>query len=252
MAFYDSIMNPLLNINPFLAIFIISFLLSAMITILYKYMTDQELMKTLKQDLKSIQKEIKALKDHPEKMMKKQQEAMEKNMKYMMNSMKPTLITFIPIILVFGWLNANFAFEPITPGQEFDMEVMFNRDVYGYIELIPPNSNNSILYLENDLVKQIGSRKMFFKFRALEEGVWDIVFRVNNQTDYPVSVMIDEENYIKPEFTKFDGKDIKSINVGNEKKVVLNLFGWEMGWLAAYIILSIIFSMSLRKLLKLH
>ncbi|MFT4297560.1 MAG: EMC3/TMCO1 family protein [Candidatus Woesearchaeota archaeon] len=252
MSFFNPIMAPFLNMNPLLAIFIISLTLSVMITIIYKLMTDQELMKTLKQDLKSIQKEVKALKDHPEKMMKKQQEAMEKNMKYMMHSLKPTLITFIPILLVFGWLNANFAYEPIVPGQEFDVTVTLNRDVYGNIMLVPPSANNSIEYLEQDLTKQITSREMSFRFRAVEKGIWDFSFILNNETEYPVSVKVDDKEYIGPEYSRFEDRNIRKIHVGNEKKVVLNLFGWEMGWLAAYIILSIIFSISLRKILKLH
>jgi uncharacterized membrane protein (DUF106 family) len=32
----------------------------------------------------------------------------------------------------------------------------------------------------------------------------------------------------------------------------MNLFGWEVGWLGTYIVFSIVFSMGLRKILKLH
>jgi len=215
-------------------------------------MTDQELMKTLKADIKGAQKEMKAFKDNPEKMMKMQKQAMEKNMKYMMHSMKPTLITFIPIILVFGWLNSNFAYLPIQPDQEFDMVVTFNKNVYGDIEVIPPPINNSIILLEKENAKRIMSKELSFRFKAVEEGTYDVVYLVNNATEYRVSVMVDEENYIKPDNTKFEGRDIKKIDVGNPKKIVLNLFGWEVGWLGTYIIFSIVFSMLLRKILKLH
>jgi len=252
MSFLDPIFDPLLTINPFIAILLLSFILSVLITVIYKLMTDQDLMKTLKQDMKSAQKEMKKLKDNPEKLLKMQKQTMDKNMKYMMHSMKPTLITFIPIILVFGWLNANLAFEPITPGEEFDVMVNMNKNVYGNIEVFPPQINNSITYLENSNVKMISSKEMSFKFRADGEGIWDMVFRVNNQTDYAVKVMVDEEDYIKPEYTKFDGNEIKEINVGNGKKIVLDLFGWKMGWLAAYIIFSIVFSLGLRKIFKIH
>jgi len=252
MSLLDPILSPLLNISPFLAVLIVSLTLSIIITIVYKFMTDQELMKTLKADMKSMQNEMKELKNNPEKLMKKQKIAMEKNMKYMMHSMKPTLITFIPIILVFGWLNANFAYEPIVPGQEFDILVTMNKNIYGDIELIPPGINDSIEYLETDYVKQINSKEISFKFKAEQEGTWDLGFKVNNGTLYPISVKVDQEKYSSPEFKRFQGKDIKKIVVGNDKKIVLNLFGWEIGWLMAYIIFSIVFSLGLRKLLKLH
>jgi uncharacterized membrane protein (DUF106 family) len=252
MSWLDPMLGPLLDINPFLAVFLVSFLLSILITIIYKLMTDQELMKTLKEDMKAAQKEMKLLKDNPAKLIEHQKKAMEKNMKYMMHSMKPTLITFIPIILIFGWLNANFAYEPILPGEEFDVLITLNSGVYGHIEAFPPRVNNSIVLIETSAVKEINSKTVSYKFKGLSEGEWDVVFKVNNETDYVKSVRIDEQKYASPIEKRFEGKDVKEIKVGYQKKIVLDIFGWKMGWLATYIILSIIFSMSLRKLLKLH
>lgn len=100
----DALLGPLLNMPDPYGLLAISFMITGLITLAYKFMTDQELMKSLKEELKEIQKELKKLKDNPEKMMEVQKKAMEKNMKYMMHSMKPTLITFIPIIIIFGWL----------------------------------------------------------------------------------------------------------------------------------------------------
>ncbi|MFT4303246.1 MAG: EMC3/TMCO1 family protein [Candidatus Woesearchaeota archaeon] len=249
---FDAILRPLLSMNPFWAIFLISFSLALMITIIYKFMTDQELMKTLKADMKALQKEMKSLKDNPEAMLKKQQHAMEKNMKYLTHSMKPTLVTFIPIILVFGWLSSNFAYEPIIPGDEFDITLELNRGVYGFIEVVPPDFNNSILFLEQNKTKMINSNMISFRFLAEEFGEYDVIFILNDYLEFPVRVLIDEEKYGTVDFTRFDSKEVKKISTGNQKKIVLNLFGWELGWLGSYIILSIIFSIGLRKLLKLH
>ena len=107
-SFFDAVFGPILGLPNPLGLLIISFILTAIITVIYKYMTDQELMKTLKEDIKAMQKQMKELKDNPEKMMAVQKEAMQKNMKYMMHSMKPTLITFIPIIIIFGWLRSHY------------------------------------------------------------------------------------------------------------------------------------------------
>lgn len=105
----DTITNPLFNNlpEPF-PILIISFVLTLATTLIYKYATDQEVMKTLKEDMKAMQAEMKTLKDKPEKMMALQKDAMQKNMKYMMKSFKPMLITFIPIVFIFGWMRAHY------------------------------------------------------------------------------------------------------------------------------------------------
>ncbi|RME55497.1 DUF106 domain-containing protein [Candidatus Woesearchaeota archaeon] len=109
----ESIFDPTLgwllsNLPSPWGLFAVSFLLTLLITLIYKWVTDQELMKTLKEDMKSMQKELKELKDDPQALMAKQKEVMEKNMKYMMHSFKPMLITFIPIILIFGWLRKYY------------------------------------------------------------------------------------------------------------------------------------------------
>lgn len=98
------ILGPIMNLPEPFGLLVISFLLTAVMTLVYKFMTDQKMMKELKDELKLLQKEMKELKDNPTKMMEVQKKAMEKNMKYMMHSMKPTIITFLPIIVIFSWL----------------------------------------------------------------------------------------------------------------------------------------------------
>ena len=50
------IFAPLLKLPIFWAILIIALFVSLIITFVYKWMTDQHLMKTLKEDIKSFQK----------------------------------------------------------------------------------------------------------------------------------------------------------------------------------------------------
>ena len=128
-ALLDPIFSPLLKMNSLLAIGIISFLIAIVITVIYKYVTDQDLMKRLKTEMKEFQKQTKELKAHPEKAMAVQKKAMETNMKYMMHSMKPTLFTMLPIILIFGWLNAHMAYHPLLPCREFTATVNFSAKV---------------------------------------------------------------------------------------------------------------------------
>ena len=65
----ENVTGPLLSINPGLLIVVLSFLLSLLITLIYKWMTDQQLMKSLKDDIKQHQQEMKKHRDNPKKMM---------------------------------------------------------------------------------------------------------------------------------------------------------------------------------------
>ncbi|MEA3378068.1 MAG: EMC3/TMCO1 family protein [Nanoarchaeota archaeon] len=108
-SIFDPTLGRVLNSLPQpWGLLIISFLLTALITLVYKYATDQEIMGTLKGDIKSLQNEMKQFKDNPSKAMELQKKAMSKNMEYMKYSFKPMLITFIPLIIIFGWLRGHY------------------------------------------------------------------------------------------------------------------------------------------------
>ncbi|MFO8016397.1 MAG: EMC3/TMCO1 family protein [Candidatus Woesearchaeota archaeon] len=285
MGFYDSldsvlspVLDPFLKLNPLVAIILLSFILALIITIIYKYMTDQELMKTLKSDIKSMQKEMKQLRDKPQKMMEVQKKAFEKNMKYMMQSMKPTLVTFIPIILIFGWLSGNFAYEPVSPGEKFSTYIFFeDEDAAEQAEIIVPEGLTLLSGRTSD-VNMIGAEdnpdELPFDNHYLTSRRYGKVF--DDDTDvyfagwelegkagkYTIEYVVDGKNYFKdvivsrvryedPIKEVHDGT-VSGVIIDQGKLVILNIFGWGIGWLGTYIIFSIIFSMGLRKILKLH
>jgi len=85
-------------------ILLISFFLSLVVILIYKKFTDQEVMKSLKQEIKEITNESKRIKDDPKRALELQKKAMEKNWEYMKHSLKPMLITMLPLLLLYGWL----------------------------------------------------------------------------------------------------------------------------------------------------
>ena len=91
------------------SILIMSFILTFLITIIYKYTTDQILLKDLKGQVKVYQKQTAQLRKDgdTEKMMEVNKKAMKLNLQYMKHSFKPMLYTFIPVILIFGWVRNN-------------------------------------------------------------------------------------------------------------------------------------------------
>ncbi len=64
-------------------------------------------MKNLKEEIDKINKEMKKNMHDQKKVMSMQKEAFNKQMVMMRHSLNSTLITFLPIIILFGWLRAN-------------------------------------------------------------------------------------------------------------------------------------------------
>ncbi|MCK4860054.1 MAG: DUF106 domain-containing protein, partial [Candidatus Omnitrophica bacterium] len=193
-----------------------------------------------------LQAEMKELRKEPEKAMQVQKQVMQTNMKYMKQSFKSMFYTFIPIIIIFSWMNVNLAYEPILPGQEFTTSVVFGDNAFGAIELSVPDGiiidGAAKKEVKDSVVKWILNGK---KGEYLLEYVFD-------GKKYSKEVLITEENRYKEPVKRIKGDIIKSIEIGNVPKKVLNLFGWKIGWLGTYIIFSIIFSMVIRKIIKVY
>lgn len=249
--FLDPIFAPLLKIPAFFAIFIISLLLSLIITIIYKLMTNQEEMRSLKADIKKHQKDMKLSRDNPTKMREIQKLAMDKNMKYMMQSMKPTLVTFIPVIFLLGWLSSHVAYYPIAPGVNFTTTSVFEPGYVNNITLTIPKGITLFSLASQPIVN--GEAKWVLKG---EPGKYTkgLEYKFGGE-GYTKTVIITDEpgNYETPS-EKIKNSKLKEIRIDNlviKPLGDVSLFGWHPGWLGTYIILSLIFSMSLRKLFKL-
>ena len=243
----DPIFRPLLGLNPLFAVGLVSLLVSVIITVIYKFTTNQDLMKSLKDELKELQKEMKALKENPAEMMKVQKRAMETNMKYMMQSFKSTLYTFLPIILIFAWMSANFAFNPISPDEQFQVLLNFEKGTTGNVLLTVPEGIEIIGDAEKEASPQV-----IYNLKGIE-GVYNegnaLKFEYNDRTFFKDVIITNNQNYAQKEL-KIQNSNLQSIVMGYHKKVILPIINW--GWLGSYIIFSIAFSMLLRKWLKVY
>ncbi len=243
----DPVLKPILTLPPFWGILIISLIIAVIMTFIYKWMTDQHLMKALKDDIKKFQKEMKLLRHDPQKMLSMQKKAMETNMKYMMHSMKPTIFTIIPIILIFGWLTSNIAYLPIMPEQEFTTTAMFAKEIVGSIEIVPPEN----FELKSNMTQEIIDNKASWTLIAPEEGEYTIEYIFSGKSYFKDIIITTKQKYAPVKET-IKNSELKMITIDNPPLKVLNLFGWRIGWLGSYIIFSIVFSMLLRRWLKIH
>lgn len=249
MAYFDFlnvVFAPLVKLPVLWTIIILSLIISLIIIIITKYTTNQTLMKNLKEEIKNHQKQIKELKNEPAKAMEIQKKAMEVNMKYMMHSLKPTLITFIPIILIFGWMSSTFAFESIKPGQEFSVAVFFEKNANGNAEIIVPEE---ITIMDNKL-ERIENSRASWKLKG-SEGEHLLEFLYDNEKQQHGVLVTNGNKYLNP-ITKTKGA-ITSIQTDHKKLVVMPI-GYKdwFGWLGTYILFSLAFTMALRKIMKVY
>jgi uncharacterized membrane protein (DUF106 family) len=249
----NPVLGPLLKLPLVLTIAIIALLVSVIITVVYKFTTNQSLMKDLKGELKELQNEMKELRNHPDKALEVQKKMMETNSKYMSHSLKSTFYTLIPVILIFGWANASLAYEPILPNQEFTVEASFVRGMTGTINFVAPEgitvNGNSTKVVEDGKVAWVlkGKEGDYVGGNALE-------FEFNDNAAYKDVIISAEQRYANPIENVRGVPGLKTIKVNNEQKKVINLpfriLGYGGGWLGTYIIFSMMFSSLLGKYMK--
>jgi len=105
----------ILGLEPVWAIMLISLILSLITTLVYKFLTDQKVMRELREQMKKYQEQIKNARDDPQKVLELQNKIMDLNSKYMKQNLKPMLATLIPFIIVFKILNSIYAGVPVIP-----------------------------------------------------------------------------------------------------------------------------------------
>ncbi|MFP4402918.1 MAG: EMC3/TMCO1 family protein [Candidatus Woesearchaeota archaeon] len=265
----DPIFSPLLVLEPLLSLVIISFLIALLTTLAYKKFTDQSLMKDLKDEIKTLQKQMKELKDKPDKMLKVQKKVMDTNMKYMMHSLKPMFFTFIPIILIFGWLHSHMAYYPIVEDQEFTVTIFFeeNYDDLVSLEKLP----NDVFLVKGDLNQKIADYNTEWVLTG-KQGDYNLKFNFKDEIfEKIIKIAKDEKKreYASPVISQKDNQmfsefGIERVEVNNQRVRplkdapfvggILGSIPWvgNFGWLGTYILLSIFFSITLRKLLKVY
>ncbi len=97
-----------ITVNPLLSIIIFSGIITLISTLVTKWLTNQEHLKSLKERQKQIQKDMKNHKPGEKMFEELQNEMLQISMTMMKSSFKPMLVTIVPFILFFNWLRKTY------------------------------------------------------------------------------------------------------------------------------------------------
>ena len=241
----DPVLSPMLNsLGTLWFIVAISFIVSLITVIVYKYTTDQLLMKNLKEEINNLNKEAKKNMQDQKKAMGMHKEMFSKQMTMMKHSLMSTFITIIPILLLISWMNVHLAFSPIEEGQQFTVTVSFDDYIGNAVLLVPEG-----VTIIDDAVKET-AKKVEWRLSG-KTGEYLLEWEVDSRS-YTKDIVIGTEQKYSEQIKKVDDGIVKYMQINYKPMKILNLLGWKIGWLGSYIIFAIIFSIVLRKLLKVY
>lgn len=258
---------------PIITIVLVSLLVSVISVIVYKFTTNQQKLKGIHEEQKKLRDEIKKSQNNPEKAMKLNKRAMELSMEMMPESMKSMIFTFIPIIIIFGWLSANMSYMPLYAGDSFTTTVTLEKMLPGQQMTLESTPGLGIVSAST---QDVVGTSVSWEVKSQAPGTYNLTYTYGSgqySESYTLPVKISEEGkreYLNPVlgrqrkilFVIPAGEGIpKESNILQIKVDMqpirplgqsFNIFGWHPGWLSIYIISSLIFTSILRKRLKVY
>ena len=112
-SFMDPVFGRLIEINVYLGFIVIVGLITFLLTLAQKYLSDQAQLKEIRKEQKYLQEEMKKYKDHPEKLLELQKQQLAFMPRTMDITMGSMAYTAIPILLFFRWFYDYFAENPV-------------------------------------------------------------------------------------------------------------------------------------------
>lgn len=242
----DPILNPLLLLHPTVAMLLLSFAITLIITLIYKYTTKQAVMKELRDQLKKGRERVRKVKNDPKKQLEIQRSMMSTQHKYMMHSFRAMIFTFLPIIILLGWLQTHFAIDPYSPDDIIDVSAQFVTGARGEVTL---SADADIVFVTNATQRiDTDTRSAQWQIQA-PNGTHILRFDSDGEVAQTPLVV---GSRILPYGGTTRSEIYRSVRVEYDKLIILNLFGWKLGWFGAYFLFSIFFSIALRKLLRVY
>ncbi len=264
MSFLDPVFNPvfqplLRTIGVFWTIAIIAVVYSLYATFVYKYLTNQSRLKEIKDRQKDLQKDLRSIsKDKPDEMMKIHKELMSLNKDYMFQaSFKPRVMiaTMIPALIIFTWMAGALAYEPIHAGEMYSVVGTFAPGVSGNALIVADEGTTVLGNASVPIVAGEDGGLARWNLNSTTLGTHHLTVSVNGQNQTKEVLVTDTFGY-SDAIELYSKSDIKSISIEYDKLHPLHEsvhpFGWYPGWLAIYVILSLILSISLRKFLNVY
>ena len=116
---FDVVLSPFSGMSPYAGLTAVSVVTGIVMVFLYKWTTDQEKLKKVRDKIKVHFLEIRLYKDDMAEMFSIQKDILKENFRYLRLTLKSAIILIIPILFIIFDLNVRYSYHPIRPGASF-------------------------------------------------------------------------------------------------------------------------------------
>lgn len=263
---FEIIFFPFRNMSPWIGMILISFLTALLMLFVFRFTSNQQGIKNVKNKIKAHLLEFRLFKDSLNILLKAQGKILRYNLKYIGYSAKPLLVMIIPLILILIQLNLWFGYNSITPGQKavLKAELEMNQSLLDTEFKIETSSG---LVVETAPLRIEEKGEVNWRLHIKEAGIHELTLTVNGQrivkqvavAQSPlckISPVRIRRNFMGELFNPGEAPlpgniPIKSVEITYPSRS-MNLFGWCIHWIIVYFTLSIIFGFAFKGVFKIE
>ncbi|MFQ6082152.1 MAG: hypothetical protein ACE5WD_02195 [Candidatus Aminicenantia bacterium] len=261
---FEFLFFPFKSIHPWYGMIFISFLTGLLMLFIFRYTSNQEGIRKVKNRIKAHLLEIRLFKDDLGLMFKAQKNILQNNLIYMKYSLKPMLVMIIPLILILIQLNLWFSQKPLEPNQSAIVILNLQPNV-SPIETSVKIRTPEGVSVETPALRIMNKPQINWRIRAEKYGQFNIEFETS-ETKLNKKLIVSPRKFIKLSSKKVSKNFIDEIVYPGEPPLPrnpvvrsieikypparLNFLGLKIHWLIAFFVLSILFGFSLKRFFK--
>lgn len=265
-SLFDIIFYFFRGMHPWVGMIVISFLTALLMLAVYRFSSNQEGIRNVKNKIKAHLLELRLFKDDLVTTFKAQGSLLRYNFRYIGYAFMPMLVMIVPLILIIIQLEFWFDYRSLHPGEQALLKVKLNEKYDPLdldISLEPPPG----IVIETPPVRIAEEREVSWRLKVTENGIHDLIVLASGEPISkrvavggvplaqisPVKVQkgfLDELLYPAESPIPKDSP-LKRIEISYPFER-MNFFGWHLHWLIPYFVLSIIIGFALKGFFKIE
>lgn len=262
---FDLLMKPFQSLDPLWSLSLFSLVTGIIMLLIFRYTSDQKGIKEAKDLIKAYLLEIRLFKDDLRIQLSAQKEILRHNFTYMKHALKPMLFMIIPVVIILIQLDGWFGYRPLKLGESAIVSVQLaDSTSMDTLPSISVESADRGFLVETPPLRIPAEGEVSWRIRANEPGEHNLTFNVSGST-FQKGLTISDGQLDRVSRVVASGFWDNFLNPGEQplaknslmKKIEINypsrsieIFGWDIHWLVAFFILSIVFGFAFKGLFK--
>lgn len=261
---FDLLFYPFRGLSPWYGMALISFLTGLFMLFVFRYTSNQQGIRKVKNRIKAHLLELRLFKDSLAISFKAQGSILRCNLRYISYSARPMLVMIIPLVLIIIQLNLWFNYQFLSSGEQAILKVTL-KEGFDPLEVNFTVEPSSGFEIETPALRIEEDREIDWRFRAKEGSAPDLVVIADGEK-YQKKIAIAQKPLSKISAVKVrenffsqvlnpgeaplpSNSPLESIEILYSSKS-MNFFGWNIHWLIVYFVLAIIFGFAFKGLFK--